>query len=381
MTHPQHRLAIGCMSGTSLDGIDAVLVRAAGHGLRLGDLTLIGGASVRLPRRATLTRFAGGEPVAASEIASAAQALGEDHAALCRSLCERHGVRSPDLVCVHGQTVWHRPPAGWQLINPWPVARDIGCAVVYDLRGSDLAGGGQGAPLTPLADWVLFRDREADRLIVNLGGFCNATALPAGCPPEGIRATDLCACNQVLDAAARAGIGRDLDPDGTHASRGRPDPGAADELRAALDAQAESGRSLGSGDEAGGWVDRWADRLGGEDLLASACAGVSGAIAAGLARVGAGEVYLAGGSANNRTLVRMIGDALGSTVLRTDDLGVPASWREAACFGVLGLLAADGVEIALPGVTGRAGPIPLSGAWIRPSQPAQPGSRRIAGTS
>ncbi|MCC5824216.1 MAG: anhydro-N-acetylmuramic acid kinase [Phycisphaerales bacterium] len=380
-THARHRLAIGCMSGTSLDGIDAVLIRAAGEGLGLRDVSVLGGASVPLSSRGTLVRLAGGEPVTASDIAAAAHALGEDHAALCRALCDQTGVRRPEVACVHGQTVWHRPPAGWQLLNPWPVARELGCAVVYDLRGADLAGGGQGAPLTPLADWVLFRDDQADRVIVNLGGFCNATCLPAGCTPEGVRAADLCACNQVLDAAARAGIGEDYDPDGARAARGTPDRGAVEALRAALDAQTAAGRSLGSGDEARGWIETWAVRLRGEDLLASACAGVGGAIGAGIGRIGQGEVYLAGGSARNRTLVGAIADALGQTVLRTDDLGVPVSWREAACFGVLGLLAADGVEIALSGVTGRAGTIPLSGAWIRPSQSAPPDTRQTAGMS
>lgn len=369
--HP--RLAIGCMSGTSLDGLDAVLVRARGSGVNLHDVEIVQGVSVDLGGAGVLRRLAAGEAVAAAEIAGAALALGRAHAEACRTLCEQAGIDRPALVCVHGQTVWHRAPVGWQVINPWPVARELGCPVVFDLRGSDLAGVGQGAPLTPLADWVLFRHERVGRVIVNLGGFCNATVLMPGGGPDTVRAADLCACSQVLDAAARAGIGKAFDPDGSHAASGRADDAAAGELTAALDAQGEAGRSLGSGDEGGAWVARWSGRLTGDDLLASACRGVGAAVARGLGRLtkvdgaGSGEVYLAGGSVRNRTLVRAIADATGGTVRLTDDLGVPAAWREGACFAVLGLLLADGQEVALPGVTGRAGPIPLSGAWILPT--------------
>lgn len=378
--HPPARTAIGCMCGTSLDAVDAVLVRASGAGLSLGPVEVVAARSAPMPARAVFARLADGQGVSAGETAGAALELGETHAGLCRALIEDAGGTTPDLVCAHGQTVWHKPPVGWQALNPWPIARAIGCPVLFDLRGSDLAGGGQGAPLTPLADWVLFRDPHADRVLVNLGGFCNATWLPHGAGPDRVRACDVCACNQVLDAAARAGIGRAYDADGAAAARGRVDGGAATELRSLLDAQADGRRSLGSGDECRGWVARWGGRLDGPSLLATACDGVAGAIARGIGRLGRGEVLLAGGSANNRTLVRAIADAAGVTVRRTDDAGVPAPWREGACFAVLGLLAEDGVEIALPGVTGRAGPIPLSGAWIRPAQQAQRAPRPTGGT-
>jgi anhydro-N-acetylmuramic acid kinase len=131
-------------------------------------------------------------------------------------------------------------------------------------------------------------------------------------------------------------------------------------------------------------VDAWARRLGGEDLLATACRGVAMGIAAGLAGSGSGAVYVGGGSARNATLMRELERTLGGPVRRTDDLGVAAPWREGACFAVLGLLAMDGVEITLPGVTGRRGPIPLSGAWILPPHPGpapHPPHRPTAGMS
>ena len=315
----------------------------------------------------------------AGEIASAALELGVAHARAARALCDRDGVARPDLACAHGQTVWHRPPTGWQVLNPWPIVRELGCPVVFDLRGADLAAGGQGAPLTPLADWVLFRDPGERRAVVNLGGFCNATILEPDGGPETVRGADLCACNQILDAAARAAIGAAFDPGGRHAAEGAVDHRAAVDLRTLLEAQSRAGASLGSGDEARAWVDGWREKLSGNDLLASACAGVGRAIGEGVRRMAGADaaVYFAGGSVLNRTLMDAIGAALGRPARATDDAGVPARWREAACFGVLGLLAADGVEIALPGVTGRTGPIPLSGAWMFPPQS---GPRPTAGT-
>jgi 1,6-anhydro-N-acetylmuramate kinase len=367
------------MSGTSMDGVDAVLVRARGEGFGLHAVEVVGSASAELGGRATLERLASGEAVAPADIARAALDLGEAYAAAGRAACNAAGIDQPDLVCAHGQTVWHRPPLGWQVFNPWPLAAAMGCPVVYDLRGADLAGGGQGAPVTPLADWVLFRSERATRVIVNLGGFCNITVLPAWGTddgPGGVAACDVCACNQVLDAAARAVLGQGFDPEGSHAARGRADAVATAELRGVLDAQAGAARSLGSGDEAAGWVTRWTGELVADDLLASACAGVGGAIAGGVRRAlgglaadGGVEFVLAGGSAYNRALVAAITHGLGGTVRSIEEIGtgMGPSQREGACFAVLGLLLADGVEITLPGVTGRAGPIPLSGAWIFPN--------------
>ena len=378
---PPPRHAIGCMSGTSLDALDVVLVRAQDRGLSMRSMSVLDGVSVPLGGWQSLSRLASGEALPASAVAAAALELGTAHAAAARSLCRRAGIDRPDLACAHGQTVWHRPPGGWQVLNPWPLARELGCPVVFDLRGADLAGGGQGAPLTPLADWVLFRDPSETRVVVNLGGFCNATVLPAGGDPGAVRGADLCACNLVLDAAARAGIGQRFDPEGGHAWRGTPDAGAAGELFALLDAQRARGRSLGSGDEAGAWVSKWCGRLAGEALLASACAGVGRAVGVGVARLAGrdADVFAAGGSVRNRALMRTIGETLGRPVRPSDEAGVPAAWREGACFAVLGLLLADGVEVSLPGVTGRAGPIPLSGAWIFPPRQAD-APRPIAGT-
>src|SRR6185436_14618647 len=141
------------------------------------------------------------------EIADAALALGELHA---RAVAKAAAGCRLDLIAAHGQTVFHAPPLSWQMLNPWPLVRDLQTSVVFDLRGADLAHGGQGAPITPLADWVLFRSNSRTRAVVNLGGFCNLTLLPPG-RPDMVRGFDVCACNQLLDHIARGILQRPFD--------------------------------------------------------------------------------------------------------------------------------------------------------------------------
>jgi 1,6-anhydro-N-acetylmuramate kinase len=256
----------------------------------------------------------------------------------------------------------------WQLLNPHPIARALACAVAFDLRGTDLAHGGEGAPLTPLADWVLFRAAHA-RTVVNLGGFANATMLPAEGPDPAadvahVRGADLCACNQLLDHAARRAIGQDFDGDGACAARGTPDAALVGALRAAL-APAGRPRSLGTGDEGFAIVDRAAPTLAPEDLLASVAHAVGAAVGAAIAAAGARDAVLAGGGTRHRPLVAAIARHAGMPAMASDAVGLPASHREAIGWAVLGALAQDGVPASLAAVTGRREhPGARSGAWL-----------------
>lgn len=353
------------MTGTSLDGLDAALVACEGEGLGLRLVGVLGSASAELPARRTLRELAAGKPVEAGAVARAALELGEAHAAAVARMIERH-VRAGrvELVALHGQTVHHRPPASWQLINPWPVVRSAGVPVVFDLRGADLACGGQGAPITPLADWVMFRSDTATRVIVNLGGFANATVLPARAGAEDVRGFDVCACNQLLDAAARIALDAPMDDGGLAALQGNVDGRAAGPLEELLDAQASSRRSLGTRDEALGWLTQWATRLSPLDLLATAARTIGSVVGRRVRSVAGAEaeVFLGGGGARNAALAGAIG-----TTRPLSELGVEGTDREAVAIAVLGLLAADGCPITLTGVTGRAEPAPVAGAWAFPA--------------
>lgn len=363
------------MTGTSLDGLDLALVEARGRGPAM-TARFLEGRSVPLGALAPrLRRMAEQAAVTAGEIATLALEFGEFHA---RHAAELVAGRRLHLAALHGQTVFHAPPVSWQFINPFPVARALRCRVVSDLRQADLVAGGQGAPITPLADWVLLRD-ERPRVVINLGGFCNATALPAATDPrgtEGIRGADLCACNQLLDRAASRLLGVPFDEDGRAARSAAPDPEVADSLAALLGAQGLEGRSLGTGDEAWSWLDRHAsaatDDLQRRRLLAGICAGVGAAIAAGCRRLAphAASAVVAGGGARNQALRAALERGLAVPVSDSESLGLPIEMREAAAMAVLGAMAGDGHAMGLPAVTGASADAPPAGLWIGPHQSA-----------
>lgn len=361
------RLVVGCMTGTSLDGLDVALVEIEGRGLDISPRFLRGASTPLGSVGPVLRRIAEQQPMPAAEIARAALQLGELHASAVGELLAGTAC---DLVCVHGQTVFHQPPVSWQMINVFPIARALGTPVVFDLRQADLSWGGQGAPITPIADAIWLRGVGVPWAVVNLGGFCNVTLGGGGKPGSHlgeVRAGDVCACNQLLDLVAREALGCDFDKGGEHALRGAVSAEALADLGRVLGAQHTAGRSLGTGDEASEWVRRHRGALSGSDLARTACEGVAARIVESVR--GAGELYLAGGGERNRALVaalaRIATRDLGAAVRPLADLGLPGAYREAAHFAVLGALCRDRVPITLPGVTGCTS-APVSGAWVVP---------------
>ncbi len=413
------RIVIGCMTGTSIDGIDAAAVRLTGRGLGLRVEFLAGVSRPLGPLAGTLRRLARGEALTAEEIARAARDFSLEHAETVRELVAEH---APAFLAVHGQTVFHAPPLSWQLFNPAPLAAAVGVPVVSDFRSADIAAGGQGAPITPLADFLCFADAGERRVVVNLGGFANFTALPrraatgagastadgaaaaigaiadidaatdkdavadmgAAADIDAIGGGDICICNQLLDRLAREHLGREFDADGAVAAAGRPIGPLVAELAARLTRQAGLGRSLGSADEPHAW-EIFPPGAAGEapmsgtaggaaasaaasgvpasaaDVLASATAAIGQVVAE---RLPACErVLLAGGGALNAALRSAIARHVAAPVELTDAYGLPGRYREAAQMAVLGALCADGAAITLPRVTGVARPAPVAGCW------------------
>lgn len=353
------RLVAGCMTGTSLDALDCALVAIEGHGLHLR-CRLVGQLSRGLgPLAAPLRRLAEQGPITAGEAARLARELSLFHLDCLRELVRD---RRLDLVAAHGQTVFHAPPLSWQLLNPAVLACGLGVPVVCDLRAADLACGGQGAPLTPLADLVLFHHPRERRGVVNLGGFCNLTRLPAGLDPARVQGADICACNQLLDAVARTVLGRPYDDRGEAAAVGSVRPATFRSLCRLLEGQRSGGRSLGTGDELGAWLARQR-RTGPADLARTACAAIAASVAA--AGKGCDRLLLAGGGVRNRALVEELKGRCQVPVQPSDTLGVPAAYREAMGWAVLGALCQDRVPVGLPQVTGVR-EAPVAGLWAVP---------------
>ena len=366
------RTVLGCMTGTSLDAIDAACVKIRGSGLEMR-VSVQGCATRALGEiGAPLRDLAEQQPMSAEAIAKLSHSFSQAQLDVIRQVAP---YTPPDLIAVHGQTVFHDPPHSWQLLTPAPIARAMATPVVFDMRAADLADGGRGAPITPLADYVLFR-AAAPVVVLNLGGFCNFTRLPAvngdgDAPLEQIAGGDVCACNHLLDEIARTCFGSAFDASGARAARGRIRDDLGHELRTLLSAQCTARRSLGTGDELATWVAASAARVSGEDLARTACAAIAATIAEALRASGDSETrqipstwLAAGGGALNGTLMSELAARVQRPVGRTDAHGVPATHREAVAMAVLGALCQDGVPITLPQVTGVAAPAPIAGAWV-----------------
>jgi len=361
MTERERRV-VGCMTGTSVDGLDVAIVGIQGSGLGLR-ARFIRGRSASLGTMAERLRaFANQQPATAQEIATLMIEFAHAHTAAIRELLAREAA---DLICIHGQTVYHAPPVSWQLFQPASVAHALSAPVVTDLRQADLTLGGQGAPITPLADWVLFRHAIDPGCVINLGGFANISSwrTPAPNQPE-IAGGDICVCNQLLDAIARSRLRMPFDDGGREAARGQVDPRALVELERVLSAQSSSGRSLGTGDELARWHEHTA-ALPASVVLRTACEAIGRTIAHRVASSSRG-VLLGGGGVRNAALVSAIRAHAPGTVESCDVAGVPPEYREAACFGVLGALCQDRVPITVPGVTGCRVPAPIAGSWVLP---------------
>jgi 1,6-anhydro-N-acetylmuramate kinase len=376
---PNRRVALGAMTGTSLDALDMALVEITESGLH-SCATLLHHNTFDLGAlRPRLRAASQGKPFSAGDFARLALDFGNFHAASALEMLKAHNSAASttlavDVAGIHGQTIFHAPPLSWQIINLFPIARALRCPVASDLRGADLAAGGQGAPITPLADWILFRGHRP-RAIVNLGGFCNITWLPSSVDDAAkINGRDVCACNHILDHAAKLALDLDFDPEGSNAAKGSVHPLAETALTAALKNAAAQNRSLGSGDEGLDWVNQWAPQLTSCDLLATAVFAVAKSIAQSIltSNSPSHEVLLAGGGAMNATLCKRIEELVQRPVFNTDVASkIHISARESVAMAVLAVLAWDGFSITLPNVTKRATMQCRDGLWCLPAEETQ----------
>lgn len=357
------------MTGTSIDALDLALLTILGTAHENIMCVFEKGLTVPLGDIGrSLRRLAEQEPMTAREIAGLAFDFSHFHADAVNKLL---GTKTCDLICVHGQTVFHEPPLSWQLFQPAPLAYRLDVPVVCDLRQADLAAGGQGAPITPLADCLLFKS-AAPATVINLGGYCNITYMPSAsriCRDNAyldlIGGGDVCSCNQLLDAIARDRLGVAFDAGGAVAASGIPIKSIVDSLLAILKRQSCAGRSLGTGDELLAWT-RSCTEISTPDLLCSVCTAIATIIAEHELTSGCERILVAGGGVHNAALMDALRRLRPEQVNKTDYYGIPAQYREAACFAVLGLICRSRFSITLPQITKYKGSAPLSGQWTYP---------------
>ncbi len=374
-------IVVGLMSGTSADGIDAVAaeigeerprprVRALAHVHR----------AYPAPLRAAILAAGEGESLTASDVARLAVRIGEEHAeaAIAAVAAARIDRDRLDAVATHGQTVAHlpdeRPRATLQLVDASRIVEALRVPVIADFRSADVAAGGEGAPLVPFADWVVFTDGARARAVQNVGGIANVTVLPRAASRDDVVAFDTGPGNMVVDAlVARLTDGeRRYDEGGEMAARGRvSEPLLGRALAHEFFARTPP-RSTGRETFGRAFVD---DLVGAgvglepADLVATATALAARSVADSYRRFVAtplDEVIVSGGGARNPTLLAMLRDALAPLPVRpSDELGVAAEAREALAFAVLGAFALRGEPNTLPRCTGARRAV-VAGAVYRP---------------
>ncbi|MDE3113510.1 MAG: anhydro-N-acetylmuramic acid kinase [Chloroflexota bacterium] len=352
------------MSGTSADGVDGAVVRLRWSGIR-PSVELVAHAHRPYPDdlRARILDVAGGRPVPTAELARLARDLTVTHNGVAAELL-RGRAGGVAVIGVHGQTLAHLPRerATLQLVDAAGLAVLLRVPVVSDFRSADVAAGGEGAPLTPFADHVLFADR-APCVVVNVGGIANVTLI-ADDRAQHVVAFDTGPGNMVIDAVARL-AGHDRDEGGAGARRGRVVAAALDEALAhpffARRAPKSCGREEFGADFTAGLVAKVRDRGGSlDDALATATALTSRTIADAIranAPAGASwrEVLVGGGGAANAALMSGLAAELDPVVVRpTDDAGIPAAAREAIAFAILASYRLRGLPNTLPRVTGAS---------------------------
>ena len=369
-------IGIGLMSGTSADGVDAVVVRLCAPAEQ-PEVEQLAFLSAPYPDdlRARLHRCFRDEATV-SEICELNYQLAARFAEAARqALAAANGADETDFIASHGQTVWHHPPgvAGrtstLQLGQPAVLSARFDCPVVSDFRAADIVAGGEGAPLVPLVDWLLFAHPERNRAVQNIGGIANVTYLPAGCSVREVIAFDTGPGNALLDlAAARATSGRlRFDEDGRLASQGEVNATALAQL-ASLTEVAEylrrpppksTGRELFSSALVEGLESAGCH---GADLLATLTQfTVDGIVAAYDRFLGpVDEVIVGGGGARNPELMRRLREMLPhSQVLVHEDFGIDGDAKEALAFAVLGYETLRGRAGNLPSATGASRPVIL----------------------
>jgi anhydro-N-acetylmuramic acid kinase len=368
--HDQRTLIAGAMSGTSADGVDVAIVipgenhtpKLLGEAFEPFDSALTDRIH-RLRGQSAATSHAG----CLREIATVTREVSLAYVRAIRAACDRVGMPSDHLHCVgaHGQTLFHDPPLTIQVFDPSLVSFELGCKVVSDFRRADLAVGGQGAPLVPMGDAIMFGSKHEDRVVVNIGGIANLSYLPRGLigVDSDIRAWDCGPGNCLSDAICRSeGLGR-FDDGGNLASQGRADEGVVEAFLREEFMQRSGPKSTDGPAMWEAWLRSCATRSSAdwriEDRLATACAAAGRGIARDVLRLERESnhatpirVIVAGGGARNVRIMAELSRESGRAVEQSDALGVPTHLREAMAFALIAWRTLRGESGNVPSATG-----------------------------
>jgi anhydro-N-acetylmuramic acid kinase len=369
-------LYLGLMSGTSMDGIDAALIRlgereqklVAGLHYPLPEDLQRELRAIALPGENEIDRLGVLDRQLADHFAQAALRLLADAAVVVDAVA---------AIGCHGQTVRHRPdgpyPFTLQIGDPNRIAELTGITTVADFRRRDMAAEGQGAPLAPIFHNALFRSRDEERVVLNIGGIANITVLPAD-SNAAVTGFDTGPGNTLMDAWARKHLGQPFDHAGNWAATGKVNSLWLQRLKADPFFRHAPPKSTGPEYFNLSWVNSACTGLPPlekQDMQATLTALTAETVRQAVTEYApqCDRLIVCGGGVHNRELMRQLQQGLtGIQVENTSDHGFDPDYIEAAAFAWLGKQALEANPVSLPSVTGATHPVILGG--IYPGRPA-----------
>lgn len=367
------RVFVGLMSGTSMDGVDAVCVDLTGKFPRI-----LATHVQLIPReiKEAVLSIAMGLPHDVSQVAILDERMGILFADAALAVIERADKTPSSIQAIgsHGQTVIHHPSGDWpfttQIGDPNIIADRTGVTTVADFRRRDMAAGGQGAPLVPAFHQAVFRSSEINRLVVNIGGMSNITVLPKD-SAVAVTGFDTGPGNVLLDAWVSLHCATPLDEGGNWAATGKIHHELLEELLADEFFSRPPPKSTGRDRFNLSWVQerlaRVSDRVSSEDVQRTLCELTVRTLSAAISQYSEAprEVLVCGGGVHNPLIMEGLSQALaGNAVYSTQRYGLQPDWVEATAFAWLADRTLSGLPGNLPSVTGARRPV-LLGAIYR----------------
>jgi anhydro-N-acetylmuramic acid kinase len=364
---------VGLMSGTSLDAIDAVLIRTDKN----GKISIISCLNSPFPENipARLRKLIDGKSDSLHELCVLDAELGEIYAKVTLELIKKSSYRPHEITAIgcHGQTIRHHPEGrhaySMQIGNPSVIAEISNITTVADFRSRDIAAGGQGAPLVPAFHRAVFTDQEQQRVIVNIGGIANITLLPTPNSRESTSGYDTGPGNCLLDSWSLSCRGLNFDEGGSWAESGTADQKLLGALLADNYFSKSPPKSTGTEYFNLDWLETIypsVTELAAENVQASLAELTAHTIALAIIRQGYdnNEVYLCGGGVHNKDLIKRIQRHIPEAKLyTTEKLGLDPDYVEATAFAWLARCTMERQAGNLPAVTGARHPVILGGIF------------------
>jgi anhydro-N-acetylmuramic acid kinase len=380
-------IVAGVMSGTSADGINVALVDLVWRGRPRPRVSsspklafkFLAQAEYPYPKnvRQAVLQAMNARQASVADLARLNFLLAELYSEAVLATQRRFRLKA-ELIGCHGQTLYHQgEPAnflGRKLATTWQtgegavIAARLGVPVISDFRPADMAAGGKGAPLVPFLDYLLYRDNQIGRIVQNIGGIANLTAIPAAASSKQVMAFDTGPGNMVIDAVTERLFGKPYDRDGRIAASGAVlEPVVSDYLRLPFFHRIPpktAGREEFGREFAAQFVKR-CGRAGKADVVASATALTARSIADALLRFVLShrghfrEFVVSGGGANNPTLLAMLANELRPlhlTIRASDEFGLPSAAKEAAAFALMAYETWNRRPSNIPSATGAKRP-------------------------